>query len=1261
MLNERNQQMVSSYRREQRRPMQYLSGFAGTQIEEPEPKAEPVQPIRPPSFLDRTGLKKLPGQIYKSGAFIADMAAGGIIGLGQDAYNNASYLKDLYQTGESERTPISAKQVLLHGAEAILDVASFGTGGLIVKGGAKILMKTGAKTLAEKLGKSIVLKSAVIGGTYGTSYGTIGALEKEKHTFADVTKGAILGGGGGIVGGAILGKIFNVLSRKALGKKIAQEIIQEEAPVSQKMLTEGFNYGNVVESFVPISGTKKITNILDFSAGDTILNSEIGRFTVIKKTDKSVYVNGKWIKEKVIELKHFDGSTIEVSPEDIISIGFKKVKITGQKVAGDIMGGKKIISENIIQQISDEGKKISAEDLARGEKIIVTQGVEKKGALGSFDVQTGEVALKKLTPEYNKTLIHEVAHGKFEALIPEKQNAIFSTINELKNNPEKYGNFNFTGKPREDAAIFAEEYYFNKRKDKAFSQALSNTPGGRDLVRFAKESVDSAANETVKITAGGVAKKQTKLFKMETVATDIEPGKYIPKKLSEIKMIRDTTNEAFVKTLEQDPDYLASLEEIGGGVVIPEWKTWEEALQLPSMTIQELSNWKPSKGVKTTDIPRALITLGNHYQELQKVSAKGDMSSMLNINKELSKMYAGFSTMKGTPGRTLKFMQNNIDEALEMHAKTVKKIQEASDAGRSPEEISKILKDTAEELKRQKKGKEWWQVAGKIWQTIETYSVAAKLTSPVTLLGVNPLDNILGYGAKVAEDFAKAGVFLTKGKPKEARVVIENLFGTKMGLMNGLRKMLEAYTTKDYMQGIAMKEGVSGKLFPEKIAGESFKLRYLANPFRALTALDNFAKSVFFEKERMTQAGLKAVRLGYTGDALKEMIIKFSKDDGILKDAAKVAKEYSLQENPDKMLSLLIQLRSVVPAGRIIVPFLATIWNSTKFVLRRSPLGILSPRQVQKFLSGGDARIEALTQVGLGSLLALGAYQIVDNGQVNGAYPKDKNERARWKAENRKSFTIKIGNAVIPFNRLSRLGFYFIAATELHELVNSKEADKIKGVPSSLVQLITAAKEFDMMSGLSDSFDLFNDPTQTSYEKLRNLVVQGFVPNLFRDIRQVADPVMRREESAKDSLANVIPFASKSLKAKYDILGRQRQYNENIFLRAVKVITKETPTPETEFMAKIGYAPTDESIILERQEKGLRKIAEIPDNLRDEYLREMGEAVKKAVQKEMKQVKRYDRLLPEEAKNELSGAISAEKKRVRDKWKRKKEIVWKSS
>ena len=123
------------------------------------------------------------------------------------------------------------------------------------------LMKKGEKTLEEKLGKSIVLKSAVIGGTYGTSYGTIGALEKEKHTFADVTKGAILGGGGGIVGGAILGKIFNVLSRKALGKKIAQEIIQEEAPVSQKMLTEGFNYGNVVESFVPISGTKKITNI----------------------------------------------------------------------------------------------------------------------------------------------------------------------------------------------------------------------------------------------------------------------------------------------------------------------------------------------------------------------------------------------------------------------------------------------------------------------------------------------------------------------------------------------------------------------------------------------------------------------------------------------------------------------------------------------------------------------------------------------------------------------------------------------------------------------------------------------------------------------------------------------------------------------------------------------------------------------------------------------------------------------------------------
>jgi len=670
-----------------------------------------------------------------------------------------------------------------------------------------------------------------------------------------------------------------------------------------------------------------------------------------------------------------------------------------------------------------------------------------------------------------------------------------------------------------------------------------------------------------------------------------------------------------LKRLENDPEYLANLDMLGGGRPQSHMETMSKAISKGPMTVEDISNWMAEKPVNTEDIARAGMTRNYWMEQFIQALRDNEPEASAKAQDILLKMEPGWNNMTSTPARATEFQK-----VFKMYEEVSGKIAELRASGAPSDivrdELVRLLDAQRRELRAQKINKAAW----KLVRGIEDYATRVKLTSPTTH-EVNTVSNGLVFIQRAAERITTGVQAGAQGDPDMRDAYIKYAFGTWQGWTDAWGQSLkELVSDKNLISRKAERRLLQSDL-EHPTSKYPLSVRLL-NPYRWLAAADNFWKSIIVNSEFNTKAYMRASKEGLKGIDLAKRIEDLVSDPKVrevwLPEAEKVAREYTFQDDPDLALNALQAIQRM-PFGRLIVPFIQTPYNIMTFYRRRSPFGFISASFYRDIKAGGLRRMEAISRISVGLAMTGGAYALYKLGNFTGPYPSNKKERDMWIAEGRRPWSVKIGNYWFQYSRYQPLGAYLMSIAALDETFkDSKFATPSEKSGSKLGRLlknfVKGPLDLPLLQGLSTFSNMIQDPERNA-ERFEQLIAQGFFPNFLRDVTIQLDPVQRRPSNIKEAIAAIIPGLSKTVEPRIDVLGRELQYAPGVLARGSKVLTKANPSDKTKLMSDIGWAPPSPTTKLTFG----GETVDLEGEMKIKYLKEMGSAASQAIDMVMSQ------------------------------------------
>lgn len=629
--------------------------------------------------------------------------------------------------------------------------------------------------------------------------------------------------------------------------------------------------------------------------------------------------------------------------------------------------------------------------------------------------------------------------------------------------------------------------------------------------------------------------------------------------------VLDPINIHALKKIESNPEYLQRLAESGGGKTISHTDIWNQAFSQAPMSVDELANWKAEQHVNTVDLARANILRTYWLDEYVDAVANQDLPRIKEIEDVLTKIEPGYNNLSATPGRALEFQK-----VVQFSKEVSDKISELKAINAPYPQMKRELEEKTAELKKQL-NKSTMEKFGDVITHIEDYGTAAKLTSPVTH-AVNTISNMFTFAQRGLEKSVEAGMHLATGNVEDAKGAFAYAWGTQQGLIDGTRKFLDEFQSITSGK-TELERGDFDKLGRKKRIAPS---RFVRPVFQLLSAADSFWKAIIEDSEIHMKAFTQASKEeGLKGDALAKRIKELVENpqESWKEGASEVAKEYTFQEDPGRVLKAIQAIQHIPFFGRAIVPFVTTPYNILSFYNRRSIFGGLSPRFWKDINAGGKRRIVALSRLATGLGITAGTLGLANMGLVTGAYPSSQKERAAWEAEGKRPWSIKVGDYWIQYNRLQPIGLYLMTVAAIRTAVEENNFEKAENKFSkALAQLMKGPLELPFVQGLSSFFDFINDPERNA-DKLIQLTATGFIPNIVRDVRNQTDPNIRKPTNIKEAFENIIPGLSQNVPARISVLGKEVKSEPNPLLRATKMVGSSTEDEKTRLMDELGWAP----------------------------------------------------------------------------------------
>lgn len=469
--------------------------------------------------------------------------------------------------------------------------------------------------------------------------------------------------------------------------------------------------------------------------------------------------------------------------------------------------------------------------------------------------------------------------------------------------------------------------------------------------------------------------------------------------------------------------------------------------------------------------------------------------------------------------------------------------QRIIDLQRDPAQLNRFARDAANP-----------SIGDKVWSLWYNSILSGPFTHLRNIIGnsVNVLMNVSEHG--VASALGKVRGSVTGSNDRiVGREVSARLYGLMQGAVDGFGHGARAFRTGEAVD-------LTSKIELNQTTAFRGPASYvLEGPSRALLAEDEWFKSMARVSDIRGMAYRQAASEGLNGQDMirRAEALVDNPTDEMMETAADYARELTFQE-PLRGITEKIQGMRGIREGdsigtmtartalRLTIPFIRTPINLLRSALRRTPLGVVSNRNITDFRAGGAKRDLAIARVTVGTGVTALLFQLAQEGLLTGSGPQDWRERADLDASGWQRNSFRSGDT---YQSFAGLDPFAITAGSIANMVENMDSYSDQEwsdmVPLMIFGVAENLTNQTWTSGLSDLLAAIRDPERNSdYYVARQ--VSSVVPAVVRQFNSSSFDTARRDTRGDGSLSDrvtgtltaAIPGLSNSLPQRFDVLGR---------------------------------------------------------------------------------------------------------------------------
>ncbi|MET0240196.1 MAG: hypothetical protein ABW184_09900 [Sphingobium sp.] len=409
---------------------------------------------------------------------------------------------------------------------------------------------------------------------------------------------------------------------------------------------------------------------------------------------------------------------------------------------------------------------------------------------------------------------------------------------------------------------------------------------------------------------------------------------------------------------------------------------------------------------------------------------------------------------------------------------------------------------------------------------------------------VNILSNTMTALAQLPEHALAAGIGAARQVVPSQRVADRILFselgarttGMLQGAREGLREAGRVFRGKDSSDLMSKLETDS----QHAISG--VKGSILRTPTRALAAEDELFKAMARRTELAGLAVRRASKEGLRGQAARDRASELlaNPTDEMLARSIDYGRYLTFQKDLGDVGQGVQRITQAAPLLKLVLPFVKTPTNLLKFTLERSPGAPLLREWRSDMAAGGARRDLAMAKAIAGSSMMALVTQLAAEGHLTGGGPADDRAKAILRADGWQPYSVRVGDKYYSYQRLDPLASTIGIAADLVDLQgHMKEKQREKTALLLGVATIQNLSSKTWLSGLTDLVEAINEPDRSLNSFIGRLSGSVAVPAVAAQVARTVDPVLREARTPLDRIRSRIPFASRSLYPKRDVLGRE--------------------------------------------------------------------------------------------------------------------------
>jgi hypothetical protein len=207
----------------------------------------------------------------------------------------------------------------------------------------------------------------------------------------------------------------------------------------------------------------------------------------------------------------------------------------------------------------------------------------------------------------------------------------------------------------------------------------------------------------------------------------------------------------------------------------------------------------------------------------------------------------------------------------------------------------------------------------------------------------------------------------------------------------------------------------------------------LSFPMKLLGASDKFFRTIAEagEEGALTAREKAGIKLGGNREALKESEASYR----LYQQGTDLDGQGAILKTIDQVANAIQTLRKKNRVFGFIFPFVKTPTNILKQGVEYSPLGFAN-------LPGVDDKLTAITRASIGTAVFGASAAMLAAGDLTWSEPINPEEKARWRAEGKQPYSMRINGANVNFSKLPPgVAFPFALTAAIDDAINNKKMD----------------------------------------------------------------------------------------------------------------------------------------------------------------------------------------------------------------------------